>query len=356
MPKLELSHIHYDAENVWVRQGKNTMDWFQQLTGFAEQSPPQVRHNLVVEGDRLKSLVNGKTLVAGKLETPSLGELRQRISHIQPTGKLSLTEVVGDVQKLHVDPANAGALFQVASQFNLLEMVSPRRTPEAGVGIYSHDLTQGPACAIACGAGTIYRNYFVPLSGKLGQSKDNQLDCLADLGKAWGNADNRLWQMQNGYALASHQGLTTISQRLQAASEAEQDKFRQLIRIGIQWQTQVTLGNCQHRVSQIYCSALPVAYSPLPTNLWLEFAKLTLEAAYEATICTAILNAQRHGSDRLFLTLLGGGAFGNETDWIVDAIARALKLYQNYDLDIAMVSYGASKPAVRELIKNWRSQ
>ncbi|MCK5683507.1 hypothetical protein KAJ27_05280 [bacterium] len=51
-------------------------------------------------------------------------------------------------------------MFQVASQFNLLEMVSPGVTPEEGVGRYEHDHTQGPACAIACGVGTIYRNYF----------------------------------------------------------------------------------------------------------------------------------------------------------------------------------------------------
>ena len=326
------------------------MDWFERLTGFREESPQQVRNNLVVEDGIVRSLVNNKTFVAGKLETPSLEELRQRIKHLGKTGKLSLREVVADVQSLHTDSANAGALFQVASQFNLLEMVSPNRTPEEGVGIYSHDRTQGPACAVACGAGTIYRNYFVPVNVQIGQSTDNQIDCLIDLGEAWGNSQNHLWQMKNGYALASHKGLTAISQRLQAASEKERDEFRKLLRIGIQWQTQVTLQNCQHQVSQIYCSALPVAYSPLPAKLWSEFAKLILEAAYEATICTAILNAQINGNNKLFLTLLGGGAFGNETSWIIDSIARALRLYQNADLDITIVSYSSSKQAVRELV------
>lgn len=77
---------------------------------------------------------------------------------------------------MHIDSANARALFQVASQFNLLEMVSPNRTPEQGVGIYDFDLTQGPACAVAAGAGTIYRNYFVLVNGQIGQSTANQLD------------------------------------------------------------------------------------------------------------------------------------------------------------------------------------
>lgn len=53
---------------------------------------------------------------------------------------------------------------------------------------------------------------------------------------------------------------------------------------------------------------------------WEDFARLVLEAAYEATICTAIMNAQRTGNKRVFLTLLGRGAFGNETHWIMDSI------------------------------------
>ncbi len=49
------------------------MTWFESLTGFRETSPQQVRKNLVVEGDRLISLVNRKQFQCGRLETPSLG-------------------------------------------------------------------------------------------------------------------------------------------------------------------------------------------------------------------------------------------------------------------------------------------
>ena len=54
---------------------------------------------------------------------------------------------------MHGLPENRGALFQVASQFNMLEMVGPRVTPEEGVTRYEHDRTQGPACAMAAGRG-----------------------------------------------------------------------------------------------------------------------------------------------------------------------------------------------------------
>ena len=327
------------------------MTWFEQLTGFRETSPQQVRKNLVVEGDRLISLVNKKQFQCGRLESPSLGELSNTVALQQKTaGKLTLREVVANVSDLHATTANAGSLFQVASQFNLLEMVGPGVTPEQGVGIYENDHTQGPTCAIAAGAGTIFRNYFAPVNGQSGQSAANQIDCLAELGTALGNTGERLWEMRNGYALASMDGLSKISQRLNSISESEIERIRSLLRIGIMWDTQVTIKDCKHTVTQAYCSALPVAYSNHSPHLWESFARLVLEASYEATICAAILNSQTSGNNRVFLTLLGGGAFGNRTDWILAAIQRALKLYRDWNLDVAIVSYGASKPEVQRFV------
>ncbi|MBD2524658.1 hypothetical protein [Nostoc sp. FACHB-133] len=330
------------------------MTWFETLIGFPEESPQQVWQNITVDGKVLKSHVNGKVMVCGQLETPSLAELRERVhSSGYEVGKISVREIVANVQHLHINESNADSLFQVASQFNLLEMVSPNVTPESGVGIYGNDSTQGPACAIAAGAGTIYRNYFATVNGQTGQSTTNQIDCLADMGVALGNSKSRLWEMRNGYALASHSGLVEISNRLRTASESELDRLRELLRIGIQWSTQVTLNDSKHTVSQAYCSALPVNYSRHSSNLWTEFARLVLEASYEATICTAILNSIRNGNNRLFLTLLGGGAFGNETDWIIGAIQRALNLYKYADLDVAIVSYGSSKQYVQQLVNQY---
>jgi hypothetical protein len=108
--------------------------------------------------------------------------------------------------------------------------------------------------------------------------------------------------------------------------------------------------NCIAEHVQAYCSALPVAYGNQPTDEWADFAQLVLEAAYEATICTAIINASKTGSTKLFLTLLGGGAFGNRDSWIADAIRRAIEKYRKFSLNVAIVSYGSSKPAVTSLI------
>lgn len=325
--------------------------WFETLTGFREESPEQVRSHLSVDANLLISDVNGNEFICGVLETPSLRELRERVrTSNYKRGTLSVREVIANVQDLHLDKANNGALFQVASQFNLLEMSSPSVTPEYGVAIYENDPTQGPACAVAAGAGTIYRNYFAHVNGQTGQSATNQIDCLSDLGEALGNTDERLWTMQNGYAMASYEGLVELANRLGASSEDELDQLRQLLRIGIQWNTQVTLNHSKNLVTQTYCSALPVAYTTYAPSLWSEFARLVLEASYEATICAAILNSAGIGTNKVFLTLLGGGVFGNDVDWITGAIHRALRIYEDASLEVAIVSYRSSNPHLQKLL------
>ena len=62
-------------------------------------------------------------------------------------------------------------------------------------------------------------------------------------------------------------------------------------------------------------------------------------------------NAERTGNRSVFLTMLGGGAFGNDTDWIIDAMSRALDIFAHADLDVQIVSYGSSEPALRPLLR-----
>jgi hypothetical protein len=56
----------------------------------------------------------------------------------------------------------------------------------------------------------------------------------------------------------------------------------------VQWNTQVTIRRSSHTVTQAHCSALPVAYSNRPSDLWEGVARLVLEASYEATIFAVI--------------------------------------------------------------------
>jgi len=161
--------------------------------------------------------------------------------------------------------------------------------------------------------------------------------------------------MRNGYALVTENGLKKISDQLRSASEGNRDLLRQKLRIGLQWDTQVTLGSSEHLVSQIFCSALPVSYCNLPSHLWSDFAQLVLESTYEATICAAALNSLRTGNPKVYLTLVGGGAFGNRIDWIIDGIERALNLYRNLPLEIAIVSYGKTSQSIQLLVNRYNN-
>lgn len=119
-----------------------------------------------------------------------------------------------------------------------------------------------------------------------------------------------------------------------------------------------------HRVCQIYASAVPVAYAKSTTSRdWESFARLVLRGAYRATLGAAALKAARqssnasavkaeatHAEDKggggpprvtVFLTALGGGAFGNRVGWIQDAINGALSEFRNCPLDVVLVHYGS---------------
>ena len=106
-------------------------------------------------------------------------------------------------------------------------------------------------------------------------------------------------------------------------------------------------------VSQAFCSALPVAYVGLLKSPWAPFATLVLEAAYEATMWAAAINAAERGSNIVLLTLLGGGAFGNDDSWIFQGLRRALEKAADFNLDVRIVSYGPPPPSLRKFLRDW---
>jgi hypothetical protein len=338
------------------------MHWFESLTGFRESGYEDTRARLKVEGNRLHSLVNGKSYGIGELELVQLQSLRERVQSAPGLpGRLKVAIVRGDVRQMHQLPENAGALFQVASQFNLLEMVSPSVTPEDGVTRYQHDRTQGPACAIAAGAATIYRNYFAPVGDSHGQTKERQLDGLAELGNTLARALNQpinaLWKMQNGYALCTRPGLDLIAEYLASSTPEQLDMLRGKLCIGIHRDVEVT--DAAHEpppfVSQAFCSALPVKYTSISAVHWKPFASQVLEAAYEATMWAAVLNAQRGASNVVLLTSLGGGVFGNDDSWISAAMRRALEIVSGTDVNVKLVSYGAPSKAFLQIAEDFTS-
>jgi hypothetical protein len=359
-------HVHADdsqwrtaAASVRVSVGHANMpvmqpDWFADLTGFREEDYEATRAKLRVEGDELVSSVNGNRYGIGHLLLPPLAKLHWHadLGQAAPT---TVRCVTGDARAMHSDPEYEGAMFQVASQFNLLEMTGPNVTPEDGVTRYSSDHTQGPACAIAAGAATIYRNYFVPVDDQFGQTRDRQLDTLGDVGAALSRYLDRpvsdLWTMRNGYALCSKFGLQAITRLIADGGEELRDHLRQSLRIGLHQGVEVTDVREDKRrcVTQAFCSALPVAYGSGRREAWEALARVVLEAAYEATLLAAVDRVP----NIVLLTRVGGGVFGNADEWIDDAIVRAVKIVEHAGLDVRLVSRGSVHPSNRAIAERF---
>ncbi|KAA0098874.1 hypothetical protein CIW49_13420 [Mycolicibacterium sp. P1-18] len=328
-------------------------DWFTRLTGFPERDYDDTRASLRVEDDQLVSTVSGARHGVGTLSLPTLAQLRTDTTFPRPQ-RSTIRCFTGEARSMHADPKLHGALFQVASQFNLLEMTSPYVTPEDGVTRYVDDHTQGPACAVAAGAATIYRNYFAPVGGEIGQTRDRQIDALAHVGDRLSATLDRpvseLWTMRNGYALCTRDGLRAITDLLGRGTEEERDDLRGRLAIGLHRHVQVTDVPEPHLVSQAYCSALPVAYGEGRPAEWEAFARLVLEAAYEATLLAAVGET----SNVVLLTRLGGGVFGNADAWIDDAIVRAVDIVADAGLDIRLVSHGRVHDSFRAIEERFR--
>jgi len=57
----------------------------------------------------------------------------------------------------------------------------------------------------------------------------------------------------------------------------------------------------------------------------------------------------------VFLTLVGGGVFGNEIAWIIHSLAVVLKKYQDFNLDVRVVTYHQPEVELQYLVKNFAS-
>ena len=173
-----------------------------------------------------KKKKRGEGFGIGLFTCPTLAELRAEAAAVKQAGGqagapaggpaggrafggVSVTHsVTHDIMADHADPVNNGALFQAASQFNCLEMVSDSVAPETGVTGYVNDHTQGPACALATAPALVYRNYLLRVErGRLasapaprGQTHDRQLNTCADMEELlFEKTGERFWEMRNGY-------------------------------------------------------------------------------------------------------------------------------------------------------------
>ena len=95
------------------------------------------------------------------------------------------------------------------------------------------------------------------------------------------------------------------------------------------------------RRTQSYCSALACGYSAGDIEAWAPLATLVLDASYEATLLAAAIEAAvGRGSGQVVLCGLGGGVFGNRSEWIEGAIVRAIGACATAGLRVSFAHHG----------------
>jgi hypothetical protein len=271
----------------------------------------------------------GRRFRGGRFEVPTLCALKARAVEARaaagrPVLRPRLWVIDG------VSPANdIGALqaiapprslFQVASQFNCLE--SPGAFVTA-VAEYAHDPTQGPRASISAWPGTLVRHYAAPApagdGGRFVQGAERQIDLLAEV------CDPGVAAVRNGYLRGDD---IADAAALAAALEARFDA----IRIGVHGGVEVVLGadwdggvdGAPHRtIAQVLTSTMAAGmYGSLDDSdaAALAICRQLQRAAYLGTL----LAAAALGQDRVVLTLIGGGVFGNPIRLIWEAIGWAL--------------------------------
>ena len=320
--------------------------WFEREFGFIESefSYPGVRNRFIWDPSKfiLQSKANKREFYVGKFETPTIFQLYEKYLELSknsaPKERLikSPKIIFGSVEDLIKNEENKGAVFQVASQFNCLEMVSPEYTPEDGIAKYENDKTQGPACALSCPAATVYRNYFANFDEKRNEIK--QINLLEDIETCINNEKNKYWSVINGYCFA---GPNFAQLKKHLENERNYSKILANLKIGIHWETDVF--QRKHQICQVFCSALPISYnSHRREEDWENFAKLVLEGYYKGCLLVGAIDAlqKKEKKKKVFLTLLGGGAFGNPAKWIDEAIQKSLDIVDSELIDVYLVKYG----------------
>lgn len=226
---------------------------------------------------------------------------------------------------------NCNSVFQIASNFNAVEAINETAAPDRSgfTEMYFLDRTQGPAASISAGAGAIARVHAPFYNAKKPhttwcQTVTRQVNFVGDKKLA------KHFPITNGYVI-----YTGNEPKFPKEDSKKWKKLLSSYLIAYHRGQQVTFGhrtelnyevcpNPDQTVDQVCCAAVNMSQGRSgqqnkihdPNRIKMRFI---LQAVYNSTYMSAIYN----GREKLFLTLVGGGAFGNEIEEILLAIQKA---------------------------------
>ncbi|MBM3886824.1 hypothetical protein FJ364_02735 [Candidatus Dependentiae bacterium] len=369
--KRKRSEDNNDDDHDFVKRPriiKAKVNFFQDITGVSEavfrQNPRQYFQQLGKNHYALRNAQAGKDWDTGIFAVDTIAQLEamideELVADIKTAGRFNV--VVGfntpnlsaenrrrlDVAALQADPNHNHAVFQVASNFDC------REGQGGDVAAYAGSRAQGQTAAVSAAPGTIARIY-----------AHGPIDLLEEVEElpAFGPRGLDLSQLSQADLLK--------------AVNFDYDNMG----IGIQQDTEVAFGFVQgniheectaedQRITQIYTSAVnlglnnPRRFTPGSYARVEDIAKRVLVASYKGTILAAqVYGHQREGThakvrQEVFLTLMGCGVFGNEIDWVADALRSCMRDIVRYGLDVTLIVFdvGANpSPAMRNSLAQLR--
>lgn len=271
-------------------------NWFEHIVGFPETEwdyklsslPIPLRNQMgTFKEVRIDSLEE-KVLSMPKAKPPVLKVATRNDSRFEDNFDTSALQFYGP----------EGGMYQVASNFNCLEVGSVHTNPFSGYYVTKKmiDVTQGPSAAGGCALGSILRTAI---------HKENKIDLLRDV------------------------DLKHINGKLKWF-ELDKDIDRNAIRVGLHTDVPANFKRTRQefkynengpKIDQVFTSTC-ICQNMKPNKL----SEILLQAAYDGTYMAAVLR----GSPKLVLTLIGGGCFNNNTTQIATAITNAHNKYAQY--------------------------
>jgi hypothetical protein len=304
--------------------------------------------------------VTGYWTSYGDFYTPTIASLRQRVAALVPKNKqptknkttppppLSTRSGV-DIGALQGTLTTSDqAMVQVASNFNCLENPSRRSRLDTGQFVDQAylDCTQGPAAVFGTTSAYLYRCHFYQGGQSFRRRNDDDSPVV-----------NLLHHTRTYFGTPHNGKLTLTGDETILQTEAQIDAAASMVCIGLHQDCPIMFGRTSRdvvyntpQISTTSIAGQEVLEYPLVDHVLnasinlhdygtsqqhdaIAIANLTralLRAAYESVYLAAILRRRR----KLYLTLVGGGCFGNPIAMIVEEIQRAHELYANHPASV----------------------
>jgi len=330
-------------------------DWVSNLTGCPDSDllKPDVRGEVIRLKDydtvpglgkqvphlAVRNLMNGSETDAGSIVVASIEELQQAAYSVAkdytstPVKKPTLfIDMRGDsesiqcvdVSVLQCAKENEDCMFQAASNFNGVECISEHSSPDSPnfTTNYYFDHTQGPAASISAGSAAITRVHGAFFDAhkhpkEWGQTSRRQVEMLEDV--------RDYFTVTNGYVCN-----TSHTASLPLGDPAALKQIEGRVKVLLHANVDAMYGHFDYdsidycppqKICQTFCAAMNLAQGmsgmrngQFPDSP--EKAKILLRAAYRGTY----YGAEMYGCKKIFLTLIGGGVFGNNQEDILEAI------------------------------------